>query len=617
MIMENFQKLKLRDLISVLTDYHANGSYEKLKQNVKLFDIPNYAVMIRTTNFEKNDFDDLKYIDEHAYNFLKKSKVYPSDLLMNKIANAGSIYLMPDIKKPVSLAMNLFLIRINPELADQKYIYYYLKANESYVKSFTNGATTNTITKELVRNLDILAPGILYQHKISSILYTYDNLIENNEKRIKALEEMTQLLYTEWFVKFKFPGYEKVKMVDSGTECGIIPQYFYIDNVANLVEFVRGVEPGSANYKSTPKPGLIPFLRVGDLGSRNSEIFIESSDADGKIIERKDIALTMDGTVGRVVMGVYGAYSTGIRKLVIKNQKINREFLFCYVLSDYIQNIIKSYAKGSTILHASESIKYMKVVLPTKELMDEFARFTKSTIDQILNLQDSNRTLSQIRDLLIPQLVTGKKELKFKEIKKPGPVKNTTIAVSPYQDAVIFALITRDLAKKYSQQPSRFEVQKNKYFIDRYLNYDVRSKYAAMTFGPYDKSSRYRGGESVAIKSRYISLVNDTKFEVGKNISVAEKYYSKSLSQTESIFAFVRSKSDNELELLATIDYAIFDIVSSSQKRVTAKDVFNYIDIHPIWHAKIERLNLTEEKIEQVMSVLKELAKLGINYPKV
>src|SRR5262245_28057752 len=128
---KKLRKAKLGDFIAVLTDYHANGSYKALKDNVTLLDRADYAVMIRTTNFEKYDFfDDLKYIDERAYEFLQKSRVMPGDILMNKIANAGSVYLMPDLHRPVSLAMNLFLIRTRPEQTDQNYVYYYLKANE-------------------------------------------------------------------------------------------------------------------------------------------------------------------------------------------------------------------------------------------------------------------------------------------------------------------------------------------------------------------------------------------------------------------------------------------------------------------------------------------------------
>lgn len=116
--------VKLGSILDILTDYHANGAYKKLKENVELLDSPDFAVMIRTTNFEQNQFDSsLKFITEKAYNFLAKSKVFPGDIIMNKIANAGSCYLMPDLNKPVSLAMNLFLLRVNSEAANPTYVY--------------------------------------------------------------------------------------------------------------------------------------------------------------------------------------------------------------------------------------------------------------------------------------------------------------------------------------------------------------------------------------------------------------------------------------------------------------------------------------------------------------
>ncbi len=91
--------------------------------------------MIRTTNFEQEDFsNNVKYISKHAYEFLAKSKVYPNDIIMNKIANAGSSYLMPDLQVPVSLAMNLFAA-VDDTKANPIYVYIYLKINEAYVKA--------------------------------------------------------------------------------------------------------------------------------------------------------------------------------------------------------------------------------------------------------------------------------------------------------------------------------------------------------------------------------------------------------------------------------------------------------------------------------------------------
>jgi type I restriction enzyme S subunit len=139
MSFKEWKKYKLGDLLTTLTDYHANGSYKVLKENVELLEKKEYSIMIRTKNFEQNNFNDFIYVSKHSYDFLKKSKVLPRDIIMNKIANAGSIYLMPDLQYPVSLGMNLFLLRVNENIAFPEFIYYYLKANEAYVKSFAIG----------------------------------------------------------------------------------------------------------------------------------------------------------------------------------------------------------------------------------------------------------------------------------------------------------------------------------------------------------------------------------------------------------------------------------------------------------------------------------------------
>lgn len=196
-------KVKLGDLLDLLTDYHANGAYKKLKENVELLDAPDFAVMIRTTNFEQNNFESqLKFITEHAYNFLKKSKVYAGDIIMNKIANAGSSYLMPELGKQVSLAMNLFLLRIDPLKANPVYVFLYLKLNEAYVKSFANGSVTKTITKEAVRNLDIELPERYIQDEVVNTYFRFTDKIEVNKKTNQTLEQMAQALFKSWFVDF-------------------------------------------------------------------------------------------------------------------------------------------------------------------------------------------------------------------------------------------------------------------------------------------------------------------------------------------------------------------------------------------------------------------------------
>lgn len=181
--MSSLQRQKIGKYIELLTDYHSNGSYETLRNNVTLLTEKDYAVMVRTLNFEKNDFsDDLIYVDKKAYEYLAKSKVLPNDILTNKIANPGSIYIMPDLHCPVTCGMNLFLIRFSTEV-NQRYMYYCMKNSESYIKSFAHGTTTKTITKDEVKSIDLLIhTDIEEQNKIERLLTSIDRKIENNNR---------------------------------------------------------------------------------------------------------------------------------------------------------------------------------------------------------------------------------------------------------------------------------------------------------------------------------------------------------------------------------------------------------------------------------------------------
>jgi len=164
---DGWEEKEFGEVITTLTDYHANGSYKVLKKNVDLKDVEDYAWMIRSTDFEKDFKNSLKYIDKHAYDFMSKSQVYGNEIIMSKIGNAGIVYLMPSIDRPVSLAMNLFLIRLNENIVLPDFIFRFLKSNggKAQIKKRLKGATTKTITKDNVRNIIISYPNLNEQKK--------------------------------------------------------------------------------------------------------------------------------------------------------------------------------------------------------------------------------------------------------------------------------------------------------------------------------------------------------------------------------------------------------------------------------------------------------------------
>lgn len=200
-----WKEVFLGALINDLTDYHANGSYEILKQYVELKEEEDYACMIRSTNFEKNDFEKLLiYISEEAYNFLEKSKLFGGEILISKIGNAGSVYIMPQLNRPASLAMNLFALRIN-ENVNNKFIYFHLISQESErnINQYVRGVATKSIDKISVRSLKINLPSTDEQTEIVrrvEALFSKADAIEAQYKKLKEqIDQLPQAILAKAF----------------------------------------------------------------------------------------------------------------------------------------------------------------------------------------------------------------------------------------------------------------------------------------------------------------------------------------------------------------------------------------------------------------------------------
>ncbi len=202
----NWKQCRIGQIHDDLTDYHANGSYEILKKNVELINHSDFAMMIRATNFEKNNFDTLMlYINEHSYNFLKKSKLFGGEIIIGKIGNAGKIYYMPKLNRPCSLAMNLFALKFNLEFIEGKFIYYYLSSmyGEMDIKNYIKGVGNITIDKISIRSLLINLPPLEEQKEIVrrvEQLFAFADKIEARYTKAKAmLDKLPQSILAKAF----------------------------------------------------------------------------------------------------------------------------------------------------------------------------------------------------------------------------------------------------------------------------------------------------------------------------------------------------------------------------------------------------------------------------------
>ncbi len=202
-IIDSWEWCRLGEVIDLFSDYHANGSYKILKENVKLLDKKDYAIMLRTTNFHTKNKYNYKYINKKAYNFLTKTKLYSEDIIMNKIADPGKVFFVQDLGMPMSLAMNLFLLRFDKSKIVPKYVFHYLINVYDYIVSFAAGSSTLTITKDSVNSLLIPIPPFEEQKeivkKIESLFKICDELeIQINSSKINS-EILMQAVLKEAF----------------------------------------------------------------------------------------------------------------------------------------------------------------------------------------------------------------------------------------------------------------------------------------------------------------------------------------------------------------------------------------------------------------------------------
>lgn len=293
----------------------------------------------------------------------------------------------------------------DPEKADVRFIKYYIDTLKLQMQSVSRGTTQDNLSVDKLLTFDFHVPPLSIQHHIAGILSAFDDLIENNLRRIRILEEMARALYREWFVHFRFPGHETIPRVAS--PLGLIPKEWKVHHVTDFADFIRGIEPGSQSYATLPSDGLVRFLRVGDFSKRDSNIYVREELLQARLLTPEDIAITLDGSVGLVRLGLSGGYSSGIRKMVLRDPvRLGWSFAFQLLCSEQVQAVIHAHSKGTTIKHAGSAIEKLQFAVPPPSLMSCFETVTAPMLRQRLNLDRAIRNLRQTRDLLLPRLLS-------------------------------------------------------------------------------------------------------------------------------------------------------------------------------------------------------------------
>jgi type I restriction enzyme S subunit len=289
---------------------------------------------------------------------------------------------------------------------------------------WAGGAAQPLLTQTVLKGVESPIPLPEIQHKIATILSTYDDLIENNLRRIKILEEMAQAIYREWFVKFRFPGHEKIRMVDS--PLGKIPQGWEVANLSDLVDTQYGYTESATVEKVGPK-----FLRGTDI---NKTSFVDWSQVphcpipENKLSKYKlgigDIVIIRmadPGKVGIVEKEIDAVFASYLVRLEIISNILSPYFLFYFLTSDRYQGYITGASTGTTRKSASAGvITDIDLPIPPLSLRKQFEDQV-TAIRQFLNkLLEKNTTLRHTLDLLLPKLISGELDVSDLDIKTGG-----------------------------------------------------------------------------------------------------------------------------------------------------------------------------------------------------
>lgn len=295
-----------------------------------------------------------------------------------------------------------------------RFLYYWMQSKECLdqmriAKGLTDMADYVSLTNQ--RRMFIRLPPLETQQKIAGILSAYDDLIENNLKRIRILEDMARALYREWFVYFRFPGHEKVKFVDS--PMGKIPEGWEVKKVGEVCEVVTGKTPS----KSRPDyfDGSIPFVKIPDMYSgtftlETAETLsqIGADTQKNKRIPAKSILVSCIGTIGLVCITTEDCQTNQQINAAIPYNDYMLEYLY-FLFKDLKTELENLGSNGATIGNVNRAkFVQINILCPRNDILSAFNSYVKNLFMLNLKCMQKIISLKKSRDSLLPQLMAGR-----------------------------------------------------------------------------------------------------------------------------------------------------------------------------------------------------------------
>ena len=357
------------------------------------------------------NYDNLAFISDDQASKLRNVIVEEDDILLNITgASVARCTIVPSSVLPARVNQHVAIIRLKKKLVNPRFLLYTLNSG-SYKNYLLNiaqtGATREALTKDDILNFNIPVPPKSLQDRIADILSAYDELIDNNNRRIALLEQMAEQIYKEWFVRFRFPGYENTKLVKG------IPEGWEVVKIKDIYNTSSGGTPSRKDYLNYQN-GTINWVKTGEL--KDSFVFDSEEKITDKGVQSSSAKLFPSNTV---IVAMYGA-TIGQLGILVNSAATNQACCALLPKADtfspwYIYFFLKNYraelvgmSMGAAQQNISQNeIRKVNILKPVSYVLEKFNKNIEPIFECIKTLKSKNTVLKNTRDLLLPRLISG------------------------------------------------------------------------------------------------------------------------------------------------------------------------------------------------------------------
>lgn len=356
------------------------------------------------------------FISQEKYDEIKNHFVVPQpgDMLLTSVGTIGVPYIVREKDYFYFKDGNLTWFRNFSDELDSKYLYFWVKSSEgqSVLNNTTIGSSQKALTIASLKGLEIPCPPAPVQKRIVEILAGYDDLIENNQKQIKLLEEAAQRLYKEWFVDLRFPGHETTPIVDG------VPEGWKVDRADTFFNMSIGKTPPRAEKQwFTDGDKGTPWISISDMGNSGTYVFHSTEGLTAEAISKHNvrvvpadtILVSFKLTVGRVSITTTNTCTNEAIAHFLIPDGFLREYTYLYLKCFEYDSLGNTSAISKAV--NSKIIKAMPFVMPDSEILQRFHQVGKPILEEIKNKQKTNIYLAEARDRLLPKLMSGEIEV--------------------------------------------------------------------------------------------------------------------------------------------------------------------------------------------------------------